>query len=76
MGLGERLVITLTKEDTFIGAARIINFPTVKQTQKCLYGLGERLVITLTKEDIFIGASNIISFPPVKQAAICQFVFR
>jgi hypothetical protein len=61
MGLGERLVITLTKEDTFIGAPKIINLPLVKQAEKCLYGVGERLVITPTKEDTCIGAAEIIN---------------
>jgi hypothetical protein len=61
-----------TKEDTFIGAANILNFPAVKQAEKCHFGLGERLSITPTVEDIFIGAANIINFTPVKQAEKCQ----
>jgi hypothetical protein len=40
MGLGERLVITLTKEDTFTGAANLISFPPVKQAAKCQFVLG------------------------------------
>jgi hypothetical protein len=58
-GLGERLVITFTKEDTFIGAANIINFPPVKQAEKCQFVHGERLVISSTREDTFIGAANL-----------------
>jgi hypothetical protein len=42
MELGERLVITYTKEDTFIGAANIINFPPVKQAEKCQFVHGEK----------------------------------
>jgi hypothetical protein len=59
MGLGERLVITSTKEDTFIGerlviehteedffigAANTIHFSPVTQAEKSQYGLGERIV--------------------------------
>jgi hypothetical protein len=37
MGLGEKLVIKPTKEDSFTGAANLINFLAVRQAEKCQY---------------------------------------
>ncbi len=77
MGLGERLVISSTKEDTFIGVANILNTPPVWKAEKCQYGAWREVSYHAHQGGYIYRSSQPYKFPTGKTSckmSICAWI--